>query len=77
MTRIVKLCNKEVGLLLRAYLDSRALKTNTEIKNICVINNKHLHFINHTKAVNKLLFWNLKNKSKLIENLFMIILFEH
>lgn len=59
--------NKEGRVKLRAYLESKALKTQISVKNLGVIMNRDLSFSAHIKNKTKSAFWRLRNIAKIRE----------
>ena len=64
-TKIILFGNKKGRLALSTYLDSRGIKTNTQVKNLGIITDEDLTFSHHIKAVTKLSFWHLKNIARI------------
>ncbi|KAF7645379.1 hypothetical protein LDENG_00205810 [Lucifuga dentata] len=64
-TEIIIFGNNERRQALNAYLDSKALKTSTRVRNLGIIFDEDINFSYHIKAVTKASFWHLKNIAKI------------
>ncbi len=60
-TEVIAFGNKDEGLKVNAYLDSRGQTTKNQVRNLGVILETDLSFSSHVKAVTKSAYYHLKN----------------
>ncbi len=64
-TEVIAFGNKDEVLKVNSYLDSRGQTTKNQVRNLGVILETDLRFMNHVKAVTKSAYYHLKNIARI------------